>query len=60
VLNGPSRKPRPGVSALPTMISREVSGPITRASPWTIGAATSATASACCRPRVRGATPTAT
>ena len=55
--NGPSRKPRPGVTALPSATSSRASGPSTRRSQTSTGAATSATRSACWRPRVRGLTP---
>ena len=57
--NGPSRKPLPGVTALPTRISSCGNGPRMRASGWTRLAATSATGAGCCRPRVRGETPIA-
>src|SRR5256886_6935618 len=60
VENGPSRNPLPGVTALPTRISRLASGPRTRPSQSTNGAAYRPTVYACCRPIVRGATPTAT
>ncbi len=57
---GPSRKPFPGVRALPTTMSNRASGPSTRVSATVIPAARSATRGACCWPIVRGATPTTT
>ena len=60
VENGPSRKPRPGVIALPTRISSCGIGPRTVVIAVTGPAASSATRSACWRPRVRGATPMTT
>ena len=58
--NGPSRKPLPGVNALPIRISSDASGFRTRPSQRTIGAANRATVYACWRPIVLGATPTTT
>ena len=60
VLNGPSRKPRPGVIALPTRISSRGIGPSTRVTRSSGTAESSATRSLCWRPRVRGATPITT
>ena len=56
--NGPSRKPRPGVIALPNRVSSEASGLKTRPSTRTAPAPASATAFGCWRPIVRGPTPT--
>ena len=58
--NGPSRYPRPGVTALPSATSTRASGPSTRRSHTMNGDATSATWSECWRPSVRGETPTTT
>jgi hypothetical protein len=58
--NGPSRKPLPGVRALPIRISSRGSGPSTEVTPLSGAADHSATRSLCCRPSVRGATPIAT
>ena len=58
--NGPSENPLPGVSALPTRISRRGTGPRTRPRPRTAPAEVSEIASARCRPIVRGPTPTTT
>ena len=60
VENGPSRKPRPGVIALPIRISSRGSGPRIEVIAVTGPAVSRATRSACCRPRVRGATPITT
>ena len=56
--NGPSRNPRPGVIALPSRVSSAASGLNSRPSTRTAGAPASATRLGCCRPRVRGPTPT--
>jgi hypothetical protein len=58
--NGPSRKPRPGVRALPSQISRLGSGPSTRPSACTTPAPARASLYGCWRPSVRGPTPTNT
>ena len=58
--NGPSGKPLPGVTALPIRISSDASGFSARPSQRTSGAVALPTAYACCRPIVRGATPTTT
>ena len=55
--NGPSRKPRPGVTALPSMISSCASGPSTVVSSASGPAKRSATRTECWRPMVRGITP---
>ena len=61
VENGPSRKPRPGVIALPTRISSCGSGPRTVVNAaQRAGASAARPRSACWRPRVRGATPITT
>ncbi len=60
VENGPSRKPRPGVIALPTRISSRGNGPSTEVNTARGPAESVATVSACWRPRVRGATPITT
>ena len=60
VENGPSRKPLPGVSALPSRISSRGSGPSTEVTQVSGAADQSATRSLCCRPSVRGATPMTT
>ena len=57
VANGPSVKPLPGVSALPIRISSRGNGPSTVVTATSGPASAQATRSACCRPRVRGATP---
>ena len=59
--NGPSRKPRPGVIALPIRISSEATGDRTLADAlgWAAAAARP-TPYGCCRPRVRGSTPITT
>ncbi len=58
--NGPSEKPRPGVIALPTRISRRARGPSTLVKRISGPEESSATRSECCRPTVRGATPMTT
>ena len=60
VAKGPSRKPMPGVNALPMRISRVASGPSARPNHSTVGAASRPTEYACWRPIVRGPTPTTT
>ncbi len=55
--NGPSRKPRPGVIALPNRVSSEASGLNIRPSSRTAPAPASATRLKCWRPSVRGPTP---
>ena len=57
VANGPSLKPLPGVSALPIRISSRGNGPSTVVTATSGPAKAQATTWACCRPRVRGATP---
>ncbi len=58
--NGPSRKPLPGVTALPMRIRIFGSGPRIAASGGSTAAATRPMAPTCCRPTVRGETPTMT
>ena len=60
MLNGPSRKPLPGVSALPTRMSSRGIGPSTLVTNDSGAADHRATTSLCCRPSVRGATPITT
>ncbi len=57
---GPSRKPLPGVSALPSRISSRGIGPRIRFSGSSTTDEAVATFIGCCRPMVRGETPTAT
>ena len=57
VSNGPSRKPLPGVKALPMTMSSVVIGPRIVARNRVGRAAIKAMRSACWRPKVRGATP---
>ena len=60
VENGPSRKPRPGVIALPTRISSLGIGPRIEVIAPSGAAVRRATRWSCCRPIVRGATPITT
>ena len=57
VANGPSVNPLPGVKALPIMINSRGNGPSTVVIATIGPAKAQATRWACCRPRVRGATP---
>ena len=59
-VNGPSLKPLPGVTALPSSMRSLGRGPKIRVRPYTTGALASAIGSACWRPSVRGETPTTT
>ena len=59
-LNGPSVNPLPGVTRLPRMISTCGIGPTTVVRAEMSPTVRRATASACCRPSVRAATPSST
>ena len=58
--NGPCRKPRPGVTTLPTRTSRPATGPSSVVPARRAGATTRPTSSGCWRASVRGLTPTTT